>query len=42
MVDREEISVMWVNKDQELSDVLTKKGASPNPLMSVLQQGSLL
>ena len=42
MVDREEISVMWVKKDQQLSDVLTKKGASPNPLMSVLQQGSLL
>ena len=41
MVEKEEISVEWVSKDKQLSDVLTKKGASPMQLMSSLQRGSL-
>ena len=42
MVERAEIVAQWVNKNDQLSDVLTKKGASPNLLMSSLQKGSLL
>ena len=40
MIDNDEISIEWVSKDQQLSDVLTKKGASPSPLMRSLQKGS--
>ena len=42
MIEKGEINAMWVNKDKQLSDALTKKGASPNPLMNSLQRGSLL
>ena len=42
MVEKQEIIAQWVNKNDQLSDVLTKKGASPNLLMSTLQRGSLL
>ena len=42
MVEKQEIIAQWVNKNDQLSDVLTEKGASPNLLMSTLQRGSLL
>ena len=41
MVDNDEIKIEWVTKDQQLSDILTKKGAYPNLLMRVLQKASL-
>ena len=41
MVDRNEISVQWTNKEKQLSDVLTKKGASQSLMMNTLQSGTL-
>ena len=33
MIDHDEISIEWVCKEKQLSDVLTKKGASPMQLI---------
>ena len=41
MVDRGEITIHWVNKERQLSDVLTKAGASHIPLMEAVQSGLL-
>ena len=41
MVDCNEISVQWTNKEKQLSDVLTKKGASQSLMMNTLQSGIL-
>ena len=41
MVDTMQIDVKVVPSKEQLSDVLTKKGASPTPLISVLQSGKL-
>ena len=41
MHERGEIEVHWISKHQQLSDVLTKKGASYQSLIKVLQEGKL-
>ena len=40
MIENDEICAQWVKKEDQLSDVLTKKGASPVSLMRTLQRGS--
>ena len=40
MSDRNELSVMWIKKNQ-LSDVLTKDGASSRLLLDILQTGRM-
>ena len=39
MCGRNEISIHWTSNLLQLSDVLTKKGASIHSLMEVLQEG---
>ena len=41
MLDRKEIDIKSVPGREQLSDVLTKKGASPHTLLSVLRTGKL-
>ena len=41
MIERKEIVVKNVPGEEQLSDVLTKKGASPHGLLSVLRNGKL-
>ena len=41
MCERQEISLRWVDKKKQISDVLTKKGASSECLMKILQHGVL-
>ena len=41
MCERKEIELIWIAKQRQLSDVLTKKGASPHLLMEVLQTGNV-
>ena len=41
MLERKEIEVRWVKGCNQLSDVLTKKGASSSSLLWVLKQGHL-
>ena len=41
MCENEEIKLLWVNSKNQLSDVLTKKGASSKNLMKTLQSGRI-
>ena len=41
MSDRNELSVMWIKKEKQLSDVLTKDGASSRLLLDILQTGRM-
>ena len=41
MVDDEEIEVKWVEGKYQLADCLTKKGASSNKLLDVLESSTL-
>ena len=41
MVSREELRLEWCSTDQQISDVLTKKGASSEMLRDVLANGHL-
>ena len=41
MVSKSEISLKWIEKRKQLSDVLTKKGASPNFLMDTVSSGNI-
>ena len=36
MVERNEITVTWINKEKQLSDVLTKSGAPSNSMLQTL------
>ena len=36
MVERNEITVTWINKEKQLSDVLTKSGAPSNSMLQML------
>ena len=40
MYSKHEIELQWIPKDKQLSDVLTKKGASQRSLIQVLQTGT--
>ena len=42
MYDKNEITVNWINSQHQLSDLLTKKGASCQSLMEVIQTGKTL
>ena len=41
MQEQSEISIRWISKENQLADVLTKKGAPCNKLLSTLQNGNL-
>ena len=41
MCDKNEINIHWISKQHQLSDVLTKKGASVHNLVKVLQKGKI-
>ena len=41
MSERNEFSVMWIKKEKQLSDVLTKDGASSRLLLDILQTGRM-
>ena len=41
MQERGEITIQWINKEKQLADCLTKKGAPCNSIMSVLQTAKL-
>lgn len=41
MCDKGEITINWLSKHHQLSDVLTKKGASSSSLLKVLQKGRI-
>ena len=41
MVNLSEISLHWVDGKNQLADVMTKRGASPDALLKVLDSGQL-
>ena len=41
MCGRNEISIHWISKQLQLSDMLTKKGASAHSLLKFLQEGKI-
>ena len=41
MCDKNEINIHWISKQHQLSDVLTKKGASVHSLVKVLQKDKI-
>ena len=41
MCEKEEIELKWIEGRKQISNVLTKKGASSDLLLSVLQEGNL-
>ena len=42
MVDNNQIQVIWVEKDKQISDVLTKSGVSQKSLLTILETGKML
>ena len=42
MVDNDQIQVIWVEKDKQISDVLTKSGVSQKSLLNILETGKIL
>lgn len=41
MCDKNEINIHWISKQNQLSNILTKKGASVHSLVKVLQKGKI-
>ena len=41
MIERNEINVAWIEKNKQISDVLTKAGASPNIIHDVLSSSKM-
>ena len=39
--DKGEIEILWTSKDNQLADVLTKKGASPSSILEAIGRGRL-
>ena len=42
MVENDQIQVIWVEKDKQISEVLTKSGVSQKSLLSILETGKIL
>ena len=42
MVEYDQIQVIWVERDKQISDVLTKSGVSQESLLSILETGKIL
>ena len=42
MVERNEITVMWINKEKQLSDVLTKPGAPSSAILQTLNTSKVI
>ena len=42
MVDYDQIQVIWVERDKQISDVLTKSGVSQESLLNILETGKIL
>ena len=41
MVDNNQIQVIWVEKDKQISDILTKSGVSQKSLLNILETGKM-
>ena len=41
MCEKNELLISWIEKQHQLSDVLTKTGASPQSLLEIIQKGKL-
>ena len=42
MVDNNQIQIIWVKKDKQISDVLTKSGVSQKSQLKILETGKML
>ena len=42
MVERNKINVTWIEKTKQISDILTKAGASPNIISGVLSSSKMI
>ena len=42
MVDRNEVQIVWAEKDKQMSDVLTKAGALQKLLLEILESSKML
>ena len=42
MVDYDQIQVIWVERDKQISDVLTTSGVSQESLLKILETGKIL
>ena len=42
MVEYDQIQVIWVERDKQISDVLTKSGVSQESLLNILETGKIL
>ena len=42
MVDRNEVQIVWTEKDKQMSDVLTKAGALQKLLLEILESSKML
>ena len=42
MCEKNELQISWIEKQHQLSDVLTKRGASPQSLIETIKTGKLL
>ena len=41
MCEKNELQFSWIEKQHQLSDILTKRGASPKSLIETIQKGKL-
>ena len=42
MVDNNQIQIIWVKKDKQITDVLTKSGVSQKSQLKILETGKML
>ena len=42
MVDRNEVQIVWTEKDKQMSDILTKAGALQKLLLEILESSKML
>ena len=42
MIERNEIEIKWVEKERQISDVLTKPGVSSSELLNVLSTSKMI
>ena len=42
IIEREKIEITWIEKDRQISDVLTKAGVSYNKLLNALNTSKMI
>ena len=42
IIEREKIEITWIEKDRQISDVLTKAGVSYNKLLNALSTSKMI